>query len=928
MAFNKEKALKEAEKLIAKGKDKDAISLLKDVIKNDPRDLNSLNKIGDLHLKVGDKGAAIDAYAQIADRYATDGFNLRAIAMFKKCQRTDPSRIEFVEKLADLNAAQGLTNEAKLNYQQVADHYLKEGRGDRARQVFARIAEIEPDNLKNRLKLADLYLKENLVREALGEYRLIGAELAKKGMNDEALQVLEKASALDPANIDILRALARTRVDMGRGEEAITVIRQRLEKTGNNDPDLLIVLGETFQAARQVDFARQCMERALAVAPHRSDARQALFRLALDAGDPDAALVHYQPIADALVGAGKVQQAIDDLKTVLRVRDGHVGTLEKILDLTVKSGADSKLQADWMSRVSEAYIASGRHAEAEHVLARLVQLEPEVSQHQEKLDFVRLKLQQAGGGAAPPPRTAAASAAPAGGFAMSPPGEETSFGNLESDAGAFSMSFDEGELDVSDRGDDRSEFVAERTAEADVFIKYGLVDKAIEQLSSVVSRYPDDIPTRRRLASLYGDEGKQSEAVEQLLAVATLHRQAGDSAAEQQVVALARQLAPTHPALARLGAAAPAAAAPAPAPAAGGFQISFDDEPAAAAPPPPAAPAAGGFEISFDDEESAEPAPQLVAPVSAPAPAVPAAAPAEFEIALDEDAAAESSFEISLDGGSEEAASPAPPAAFAAPAAPASSSDFEIEVEEPAGEIEISMDGGGGDFEMGAPAEESSLGFELATPAEEPPEAVAAIPAPAVPAAAPAAQPPAQAESEEGLFGAEDDFFDFADEINKELESEGMTQVSREDDHSMTLEQIVAGIQKGVAAQVDQADYETHYNLGIAYKEMGLADEAIGEFQYASRDPALFLQCCILLGACFVEKGMPELAIQWYEKGKLAPSVTEEDRVALDYEIATCHEAAGDEGLALKGFMGIYSLNARYRDVSQRVSRLKQATGR
>ena len=56
------------------------------------------------------------------------------------------------------------------------------------------------------------------------------------------------------------------------GEEAITVIRQRLEKTGNNDPDLLIVLGETFQAARQVDYARQCMERALAVAPHRTDA--------------------------------------------------------------------------------------------------------------------------------------------------------------------------------------------------------------------------------------------------------------------------------------------------------------------------------------------------------------------------------------------------------------------------------------------------------------------------------------------------------------------------------------------------------------------------------------------------------------------------------------------------------------------------------
>src|SRR5689334_10077291 len=126
MAFNKEKALKEAEKLLAKGKDREAIVLLKDVVKNDPRDLNNLNKLGDLHQKVGDKAAAMEVFAQVAEKYATDGFNLRAIAMYKKCQRVDPARIEFVEKLADLNAQQGLINEAKLNYTQVAEHYLKE----------------------------------------------------------------------------------------------------------------------------------------------------------------------------------------------------------------------------------------------------------------------------------------------------------------------------------------------------------------------------------------------------------------------------------------------------------------------------------------------------------------------------------------------------------------------------------------------------------------------------------------------------------------------------------------------------------------------------------------------------------------------------------------------------------------------------------
>jgi tetratricopeptide (TPR) repeat protein len=205
-------------------------------------------------------------------------------------------------------------------------------------------------------------------------------------------------------------------------------------------------------------------------------------------------------------------------------------------------------------------------------------------------------------------------------------------------------------------------------------------------------------------------------------------------------------------------------------------------------------------------------------------------------------------------------------------------------------------------------------------------QAAAAAAAPMT-SGAPALGEPA---GDEGLFGEEADFFDFADELNKELGvgEEGVTEVSRGGDHQMTLEQIVSGIQSGVAKQVDPADYETHYNLGIAYKEMGLQDEAIGEFQYASKDPAKFLQCCILLGACFTEKGMPELAIKWYEKGRATPTATEDDHLALGYEIAACREALGEDAEALKGYMEIFATNARYRDVGAHVASLKQKLGR
>ena len=88
-----------------------------------------------------------------------------------------------------------------------------------------------------------------------------------------------------------------------------------------------------------------------------------------------------------------------------------------------------------------------------------------------------------------------------------------------------------------------------------------------------------------------------------------------------------------------------------------------------------------------------------------------------------------------------------------------------------------------------------------------------------------------------------------------------------------SLEDIFREFKKGVEQQLSAEDYETHFNLGIAYKEMGLVDEAIGEFQLASKDPARAVECCSMLGLCFLEKGMPQLAIKWYRKGLEAGTI-------------------------------------------------------
>lgn len=149
-------------------------------------------------------------------------------------------------------------------------------------------------------------------------------------------------------------------------------------------------------------------------------------------------------------------------------------------------------------------------------------------------------------------------------------------------------------------------------------------------------------------------------------------------------------------------------------------------------------------------------------------------------------------------------------------------------------------------------------------------------------------------------------------------------------DSASVLNDILSDLQEETAAagEADE-DPETHYNLGIAFKEMGLLDEAIGELQKVCRaldrghgfsQP---IQAYTWLAQCLVDKGAPEAAVRWYQKALQLPGMDDSSRLAVYYDLAAAYEASGDRKAALANFMEVYGSNIDFRDVAGRIKALK-----
>ncbi len=126
---------------------------------------------------------------------------------------------------------------------------------------------------------------------------------------------------------------------------------------------------------------------------------------------------------------------------------------------------------------------------------------------------------------------------------------------------------------------------------------------------------------------------------------------------------------------------------------------------------------------------------------------------------------------------------------------------------------------------------------------------------------------------------------------------------------------------------VEDSDADTHYDLGLAYKEMGLWDEAVKAFEKVAGAPGRAVQCRLMIGLCHRSAGNPSEAVHQFKIGLHEASVTDREKQSLFYEIGVAYEELGDPREALYYLEMVVKRDPSFLDANDRVQRLRAAAG-
>lgn len=774
MSTEKSKILEAAQQFTIRGQIQKAIEEWKKLLTNTPNDANIYNTIGDLCLKNQPSNNisedAFSYYVKAAEVFESSGFALKAIAVYKKILKIDPSRKEIYLRLGDLNCERGLIGNAREDYLFAAKLYTQGGFVKEALGVYRKIADLDPSNLAVRTKIAEIFLKEGLKREAIEEYNKVAVAHLKAGERGKAEDIYKLILKLEPNNVSAIAEIGRFHLESGHVEEAIGYGKNAFELSPDS-PEVLSLLVDSYNKARMYDEAEALVTRILKSNPDQLSYRDTLASILLNKGDTQRASNEYLAIGKEYLTKNDLEKACLFAEKAANISPDMIAAHETLFE--IYSEHSKKEEAIGKGLFLARYFHdAGDKERAKGYYLKILKEDPcniEAKDGLEKIACV----------------------------------ETPHVEMIEKVEGVVNVS---GQL-----------------ASAEVYIKYGLMEKAIAELQDIVNKIePDNEEAHIRLKDIYKTVGEQDKAIGECLALLRICESSGDRGKMETVIREAMDINPEDRRVKeykdRL------------------FRSSKSSK----------------AEIEEMFEEARFYAQQGM-----------------IEEAIDVYGKV-----LRIEADNEEALSRISALKRTVP-----------EVTIP--EVEIIQ-----------PAEGPSVFASLASPALS------------------------EAKNPSNV-----SFFDLGEALKEEIIEEPEEKTAPiEGSLAKSFEEIFQEFNEGLKAQLSTEDYETHYNLGIAYKEMELFQEAIAEFKLCVPGTLRFLDASYMIATCHRELGKYRQAIETLERAIASHQYNEQRHLVVKYELGLLLEMAGRKEDALRVFSQIHDTDATYRDVSERMLNLQRGT--
>ncbi len=977
MPIDRAKVTKEADKLLAAGRIDKAIEEYRKLLDDKPSDLPLMNRIGDLCVQAKRIGEAIDLFKRLGMTYERDGFTQKGIAVLKKATRLAPDDLDMSGRLADMYRQVGMIKDALQVHLSVAEFFTKKGLIKRALEEFAKVVELDPKNLKNKVKLADLYNKEGMKDRAAAIYLEVAEALAIEQMHTEANQILERAKSM-VSTPQVFLTQSRLAVIQKDLSAAASHLREGLQANPRSN-ELLEALAEIEIQSKNPDRALEALGQIPQLPEKALQLCERGLRDLLKANRGEEGLRLFKPIGREFARRGMGDSAAKALKNALQ---GH-----------------------WSS---EAYIQladiahqSGNRQEQGAALQNAFAL---ATQQRDQNLATHLSEQLKTLGLTPGETTDTPTPAP----------------GISSYAGSREHTLGGGRpTDTTEMDPVKQLQIQQLVREAEAYTRSKSTDRAVEAYKKILELDPAFDIAIDKIAEIHKASGILSRVQMHYVQTAQVLVGKGFRNKALELLDRAEQMFPGSTRLHRrtlglIDTAAPAAPAAPPAgapqvpqPAPPQAQVTPRPDPFSSAPPPMAESIALGPPPS--ESLGGIPLSTLLPPETTSAPI----SPPEMLISLD------------LPGGLPFAPVPtaflepmAPPSPVSLDSvgsipinlpAPTDSMDFMADLD--LGEAPSFSPTGSSPFDFIPPEPEAPVappapaGMESGMPsAAMPTMPMPLMPMPlmpmpgdevlgvggepptlpgfpifdALPGSIPATGPvvddelasllsdidfqmdygsPEEAKEEieaalhkyqdhpellarlnraeealrkiglEAKSKDDDDFshsfFDLTDVLGDALletgEGEEMHDATNVVEKVQSVDELFSAFRDGVEKQVQGDDYDTHYNLGIAYKEMMLLEPAVEEFKKAMVDPERTQECCSMLSICELELGNQEAAVEWLNQGIHAPGFPPEDSIGLRYDLGELFMSMGRHAEAKLEFVAVHDMDPDYREVAARL---------